>query len=102
MTCSKCSSNFDDESITIMRKECNYTVIQVKCSCCGKNIGIAILGLDENEIKKSLGAEEQGSELTVGEVCPIIGYDDVIDAHNFFRTLGNDWCRHIPTQKTEQ
>jgi hypothetical protein len=30
---------------------------------------------------------------------PAISYDDVLNAHEFFSTLGSDWAKHLPKPK---
>ncbi|MFA6989460.1 MAG: hypothetical protein WC197_05265 [Candidatus Gastranaerophilaceae bacterium] len=101
MSCSRCLNNFSEESITVLREECNYTVVRVTCGFCGKNIGIAILGLDKNEMKKSLEICDENAQINVCGDCSPIDYDDVIDAHDFFKSLDASWIRHIPENLTE-
>ena len=101
MSCSRCSNNFTEESITVLREEYNYTVVRITCGFCGKNIGIAILGLDKNEMKKSLEICDENAQINVcGEDSPI-DYDDVIDAHAFFKSLDAGWTKHIPKNLIE-
>ncbi len=80
MCCSECKADFTDDSVFVLRKEKNLTVIQVICQHCGKSFGIALLG----------GCEEKKVK------TPAICYDDVIDAHNFFKNLDEGWEKYIP------
>ena len=60
-----------------------------------KNVGIALLGLDREMMKKTLEASDTKS--ISGKEDPIT-YDDVIDAHAFFSSLGDDWTKFIPQE----
>jgi hypothetical protein len=93
MKCSNCQNLFKEEDITVLRCEGDYTVVRVYCSHCDKNIGIALLGLDRQCMKKSL--EEASSETIDNQP---ISYDDVIDAHSFFSSLSDDWLKFIPQE----
>lgn len=85
LICKNCESNFDADSLSVMRKEDNCTVVKVTCKNCGKNLGIAILA---NRL--SLNSEQfDKSEDAISE-------DDVKKAHNFIYGLGNDWIKHLP------
>jgi len=102
--CTQCHNFFDEESISLVRHDNNYTVVRVTCSKCGKNIGLAMLGLDKDSIKKSMeqlnspGDIETSIELS--DADDPITYDDVIDAHNFFYSLGSDWYKHLPRKES--
>ena len=100
--CTQCHDFFDEESINIVRNENNYTVVRVTCSNCGKSIGLALLGLDKDSIKNSMERLSDQNNETPVEISnngSPITYDDVIDAHNFFYGLGNDWSKHLPDNK---
>lgn len=102
--CSQCQNYFEKESISLVRHEYNYTVVRVTCSICGKNIGMAILGLDKTAIQESVECLEEtktSSKKTVSKKKPVdpISYDDVIDAHNFFYSLGDDWIKFLPEKE---
>jgi len=98
--CSQCHNLFDEDSISIVRNENNYTVIRITCHKCEKNIGIALLGIDKDSIKSSMEKlnEKKGnnSQIEVNRENTPITYDDVIDAHNFFFGLGEDWLKYLP------
>jgi hypothetical protein len=102
MTCSRCSNNFTEESIAVLREEHNYTVVRITCGSCGKNIGIAILGLDKNEMKKSLEFSEENAQFNISGSSSPIDYDDVIDAHDFFKALGSGWINQIPKNMIDE
>ena len=102
--CANCQEFFKNDSIQLIRQETNNTVVRIVCSNCGKNLGLAILGVDSAKYKNSLELEEntcQTEDIPVvlhSEPVPIT-YDDVIKAHEFFSRLGDDWAKHLP--KTE-
>lgn len=89
LCCSHCKNSFDEQSFTIKREEEGLTVLNLKCSHCGKNFGLAFLGFDGIEVKNLEPLEvQQGPE-------PIT-YDDVIDAHRFIQNLDENWQKHLP------
>ena len=89
LCCSQCRNSFDENSITIKRQEEGLTVIGLECKHCGKNFGIAFLGLSDIGVK---GYEP----LEVTEGPEPISYDDVIDAHRFIKNLEKDWSKYLP------
>lgn len=94
MCCSECKADFDEDSVFTLRKEKNLTVLQVVCQHCGKSFGIALLGgCDEKEDSKRTRDE---LALQVQDGPDAICCDDVIDAHNFFKNLDDDWQKYIP------
>lgn len=87
--CSNCKCDFDEESISVIREEAGLTVVQISCQNCGKSFGIALLGVNELDIKSP-----EPFEL---EDCPDkITFDDVIDAHNFIKEMEDDWQKYLP------
>ena len=99
--CANCHEFFKDDSIELVRQESNSIVVRIACAKCGKNLGLAILGIDRAEYKKSLNFAE---DTTKNTDMPIslnaddspITYDDVMEAHQFFSKLGDDWAKHLP------
>lgn len=83
--CNRCDNFFDKNSIEVLRKEDFCDVVKIVCSKCQKDFGISILasedGFDDN---KNL---------------PKINYDDVLNAHEFFSNIEEDWTKYI--NKTE-
>ena len=89
--CSNCQCDFDEESLSIVREEAGLVVVQISCQNCGKSFGIALLGINELDIKSPAPFEI--------EDCPDkISFDDVIDAHNFIKELEDDWQKYIPKE----
>ena len=96
--CSSCHEFFKEDSVHLVRQESNNIVVRIVCSTCGKNLGLAILGIDRSEYKNSLKLSSDSSDVPISannEEDPIT-YDDVIKAHQFFSGLGDDWSKHLP------
>lgn len=91
LCCSVCRSGFDEDSITIKRQENGLLVVNLMCANCGKNFGVAFVGLSDIEVK-----DERLIPLEVQEGPEPITYDDVIDAHRFIRDLDEHWQEHLP------
>ena len=94
MCCSQCKADFDENSIFVLRNEKNLNVVQIVCQNCGKSVGIALLGdCDEKEL---LQKSQHELALQIQDGPDAICYDDVIDAHNFFKNLDENWEKYIP------
>ena len=89
LCCSHCKNGFDEDSITIKREEEELTVVGLSCKHCGKDFGVAFLGINNVDIKNYEPMEVQ-------EGPEPINYDDVIDAHRFIKALDADWQKHLP------
>ncbi len=102
MKCSICAESFKDKSFTIMRKEDGLFVLQVKCKKCDKGFGIALLGLDKEELLASIN--EDFAAPTKGEgvdtKSKAIGYDDILDAHEFIQNLDENWQKFMAKKKS--
>jgi len=110
--CANCHEFFTAESIHLIRQESNNVVVRIVCSHCGKNLGLAILGIDREKYKNSLKFEEEIASdsntetktdiksdkipVVMEEEAEPITYDDVIKAHDFFSKLGDDWAKFLP------
>lgn len=91
MHCSQCDREFEEDAIKIMRSENGLLVFQVKCEHCKKCFGMALLGMDSKELAKSLDFGEQNPD---SDDKPI-DYDDVLNAHDFFQNIDENWSKHI-------
>ncbi len=89
LCCSYCRNGFDEDSVIIKRQEEGLTVVSLECKHCGKNFGVAFLGLSDIDIKNY-------EPLEVTEGPDPISYDDVIDAHRFIKNLEKDWNKYLP------
>ena len=94
MKCTGCENYFQDEDVEILRQEENYTVVRIHCEHCQKHIGVAILGIDKEQMMKSLELNQPETK----QSPPPIDYDDVMKARDFFRNLGDDWVKFIPEE----
>ena len=93
LCCSVCKSDFDENSIKILRKEDSVLVVNLKCNNCGKDFGTAFLGT------KNLYApyfDRQKTTLRMIEDLPPISKDDVINAHEFIKELDEHWTKYLP------
>lgn len=101
MKCSNCDTNFGSDSVSVLRTEDNYTVVRIECPTCQKNFGLAVLGLDKHEMQNSTVECNYSKSTPFGwdESKDVISYDDVVQAHDFYQNLGNDWMKHIPEDK---
>lgn len=91
LCCSMCKNGFDEDSITIKREENGLLVVNLFCQHCGKNFGVAFVGISNLEVK-----DDNKLPLEVQEGPAPISYDDVIDAHRFIRDLDEHWHEHLP------
>ena len=94
MKCTNCENNFKEEDITIMREEYGYIVVKLHCSHCDKNIGVAIMGVDKLQMQKAIEMKKTEAE-EFADFAPI-NYEDVLEAHDFFQGLEDDWLKFIP------
>lgn len=104
--CAQCHEFFKEDSVHLIRQESNNIVVRIVCSNCGKNLGLAILGIDRSEYKNSLKFSEdtdkkENMPVSVSADKDPITYDDVIEAHHFFSSLGDDWTKHLPKTDSE-
>jgi len=95
--CSQCDNFFTRDSVQPIRIEENNVVVKILCSLCGKNMGLAILGIDREEYKNSIKFHSDG-ETVEGTDLPDdpITYEEVAEAHKFFSSLGSDWMKFLP------
>jgi|GEM_PF-489563 len=99
--CSGCDNYFAKDAVEVVRREENNIVVRVECTYCNKNMGLAILGLDSGEYKNSLKfqkfqCEDEDKCLKQDIPDDPITYEEVMEAHKFFSSLGSDWIKHLP------
>lgn len=104
LKCNECDNYFSKDSVQLLRNEENNVVVRIKCAHCGKNLGLAILGLDKTEYKNSLKMENHNESEPLNTNIPDdpITYDDVMEAHKFFSDLGSDWTKYLPGRDKEK
>ena len=49
LCCSTCKSDFNEDSIEIIRKEKEVSVIKLECKNCGKSFGVAFLKMNDSD-----------------------------------------------------
>ena len=72
MCCSECKADFTDDSVFVLRKEKNLTVIQVICQHCGKSFGIALLGGCEEKKVKTPSRDDMALQIQEGPDAIVI------------------------------
>lgn len=96
LCCSECKSDFDENSVLIMREEKSedgeMLVIRIICQECGKSFGVAFLGISDFDLKNYSDDE---LTLHVQEGANPINEDDVLDAHKFIKKLDKNWQKFI-------
>lgn len=91
LKCSKCSREFDEKSIQIMRFDEEVFVLKITCNHCSKSFGMAFLGLGEDEILNSIKSHKVKEPIT---------FDDVLNAHNYIQNLDENWKNFIQNMNT--
>ena len=99
LCCSACKSDFDENSVSIMREEKTHgeemIVLRLACQKCGKSFGVAFLGLSDFRLK-NYNDEELVLHVQAG--ADPISTDDVLDAHKFIKKLGwNLFTARVPS-----
>ena len=79
LCCSRCKNEFTKDSIKIIDRDSDVMVCSLSCEKCCKDFGEIVFNYD----RKS----KNHSPLEIIEGPPPISYDDVIDAHKFFKNL---------------
>lgn len=92
LCCSQCKSDFDENSVKIMREEDEMLVIKLICNDCGKSFGVAFLGISDFDLKNET---DEDLALEVQDGAKPISTDDVLDAHKFIKDLDNNWKKFI-------
>lgn len=90
LCCSKCKSDFDENSIKFIYREKDYNVIHLFCSKCGKDFGMAYLNMNDK-----ISEDEKDIILNDIRNTPPITTDEVIDAHNQIKDFEKNWKRFI-------
>lgn len=92
LCCSVCKTDFDEQSVQIMRTEEELIVFKLTCQKCGKTFGVAFLGISDFELKNfDESICEEDMTLKMQEGTNPISTDDVLDAHKFIKNLDKDW-----------
>ena len=96
LCCSVCKADFNEASVTIMRKETTpqeeMIIFKLSCPKCGKSFGVSFLGISDFELKNY---SEDDLVLKVQKGVDPISEDDVLNAHKFIKELDKDWQKFI-------
>ncbi|MDD3437423.1 MAG: hypothetical protein PHC64_09765 [Candidatus Gastranaerophilales bacterium] len=100
LCCSVCKSDFNEESVVIMRedqtKDEEMIVFKLVCPECGKSFGVAFLGISDFNLKNYA---EDDFVLKIQEGAKPITTDEVLDAHKFIKKLDKSWTKFIDKMK---
>lgn len=115
--CRHCDNNFTADGIELIREEPGMVVVRVACCNCGQPLGIALVGMSgggsqkaQHRSARSLPPIEEDipypADWSKNDIQRLakgsrISYDDVLDAHEFFSSLGDDWQKYLP-KKTKR
>ena len=105
MRCNFCTHHLEPDGIELIRQDHEVYVVNVQCTRCTRQMGIALVGLEGSEADgiSATGRLYTDPELTELEMERLanfepIGYDDVLDAHEFFKNLDGDWRKYLPEE----
>ncbi len=103
MRCNFCSHSFTPEDIQLLRQEEGIYIVNVYCTHCETQNGVAMVGVEVPERDHAFPDPELTDEELnrLAEFDPITE-DDVLSAHQFFRNLDGDWQRFIPQEMLER
>jgi hypothetical protein len=105
MRCNFCEENLEPEGVQLIRHDKGVYIVNVHCTHCTRQMGTAMVGIEGAELTQS-GREYVDPELTESELERLadykpIGYDDVLEAHQFFTNLDSDWRKYLPKETLE-
>jgi RNase P subunit RPR2 len=106
LRCSHCQAAFTPDGVKLLREEKDYMVVRVHCTSCQEPSGVAVVGLDfdgtqvtapkaekaERPVRSIFSSRKE--EERFAQMKPISA-DEVLDAAEFIRNLGEDWMRHL-------
>jgi hypothetical protein len=113
-SCRSCSLPYTSEGIELVRQEPGVVVVKVGCSNCGQPLGIALVGVNSpaqpstcvhgrpKSRSESRPADWSKKDVERFSKKPKISYDDVLEAHEFFQSLGADWAKHLPKNASKR
>jgi hypothetical protein len=104
MRCNFCSHPFVPEDIQLLRQDDGVYVVNVYCNHCRTQNGVAVVGVEAGSMDRRVTDRlmphpdfTEGDIRRLSEFKPVSA-DDVLDAHSFFNTLGDDWNKFIPSE----
>ncbi len=102
MRCHFCSTHLSPDGVELIRHDNGVFIVNVHCTHCTRQMGIALVGMEGSEVVAS-DAHYEDPELTeaelerLGNFAPV-NFDDVLDAHTFFSGLDSGWMQHLPEE----
>ena len=103
MRCNFCSHSFSPEDIQLIRQDEGIYIVNVYCNHCRTQNGVAMVGVEVP------GHESHfpDPELTEEELVRLAAFqpiteDDVLEAHEFFSNLDENWMHFIPQEILER
>ncbi len=99
MRCNFCSHSFAPDDIQLIRQDEGIYIVNVYCNHCRTQNGVAMVGVEvPGQNTQFPDPELTSDELTrLAEFQPITD-DDVLDAHEFFTNLDDNWMQFIPQE----
>lgn len=96
--CRFCANPFSSEGIQLLREEPGVLVVRITCNACGRPLGVAIVGTTPRFKREKPSCPNDWTRKDIERLSsqPVIKYDDVLAAHEFFTNLGSDWAKHLP------
>jgi hypothetical protein len=96
--CRFCANPFSSDGIQLLREEPGVLVVRITCKECGHPLGVAIVGTAPRPQREKPSCPYDWTKRDVEKLLsqPVIKYDDVLAAHEFFANLGPDWSKHLP------
>lgn len=103
LRCHACHEHFEPNGIELVRQEHGLYLVNVHCCHCGHNAGVAMVGVEQEHAAPTLDPRYQDPELTPVELERLQHFDpitdeDVLDAHQFFKSLDEGWLKHVPEE----
>lgn len=103
MRCNFCSHSFTPEDIQLLRQEEGIYIVNVYCTHCETQNGVAMVGVEASQRDHTFPDPELTDEelMRLAEYDPITE-DDVLSAHQFINQLDGNWQRFIPPEMLER
>jgi hypothetical protein len=104
LNCNLCEHPFEPEGVQLIREDDGVYLVAVHCHHCAKQIGVAMVGVEtlkggtEHSLRHYPDPELTPEELERLSVFAPVTENDVLNAHNFFSQLDENWMRHLPVQ----
>lgn len=97
-SCAGCGYRFMPSACSLLSQHIGAFAVRIECTYCHKLLGVAIVTGRDVGVQKKITRPDHWTrkdELRLTDKARIT-YDDVLDAHNFFDSLGADWAKMLP------